>query len=171
MRNPVSKVSPRHAALVVGIAFIVSVILVTIVDDVLLPNFVVPGDVSALTTDISSDPRRFSIAAFGYLVVLMLDAIIGLALFVVLKNANPKLALATCVLRLLYAITLAIAVVALAGHVIEAQVYADIKSLGYVFFAAHIFVLGCSVLKTNYIPNAFGALLVLASFTYSVFFF
>ena len=43
MKSFITKLSTSKAALVVGIAFISSVVIVTIVDDFLLANFVVPG--------------------------------------------------------------------------------------------------------------------------------
>ena len=156
--------------MVVGIAFITSIFIVTIVDDILLANFVVPGDTEALVRDIEAIGRRFGFAVVGYLLVLVLDAIIGLALYVVLKPANKFLAALTAVLRLLYAFTLIIALLALWFHIIDVYNYASIKLLGYLFFALHIFVLGYSVFKSAYIPKSLGILLVLASLTYIVFF-
>ena len=156
--------------MVVGIAFIASIFIVTIVDDILLANFVVPGDTEALVRDIEAIGRRFGYAVVGYLLVLVLDAIIGLALYVVLKPANKFLAALTAVLRLLYAFTLIIALLALWFHIIDVYNYASIKLLGYLFFALHIFVLGYSVFKSAYIPKSLGILLVLASLTYIVFF-
>ena len=156
--------------MVVGIAFITSIFIVTIVDDILLANFVVPGDTEALVRDIEAIGRRFGFAVVGYLLVLVLDAIIGLALYVVLKPANKFLAALTAVLRLLYAFTLIIALLALWFQIIDVYNYASIKLLGYLFFALHIFVLGYSVFKSAYIPKSLGILLVLASLTYIVFF-
>ena len=156
--------------MVVGIAFITSIFIVTIVDDFLLANFVVPGDTEALVRDIEAIGRRFGFAVVGYLLVLVLDAIIGLALYVVLKPANKFLAALTAVLRLLYAFTLIIALLALWFQIIDVYNYASIKLLGYLFFALHIFVLGYSVFKSAYIPKSLGILLVMASLTYIVFF-
>ncbi len=156
--------------MVVGIAFIISIIIVTIVDDFLLANFVVPGDTEALAIDIQADRRIFGFAVFGYLLVLTLDAIIGLALYVVLKPSNKNSASLTAVLRLLYAFILIIALFALTLQIIDVYTYASIKLLGYLFFALHIFVLGYSVYKSKYMPTILGILLVVASFTYIVFF-
>ena len=170
MKNSSLSLSTSKAAMVVGIAFITSIFIVTIVDDILLANFVVPGDTEALVRDIEAIGRRFGYAVVGYLLVLVLDAIIGLALYVVLKPANKFLAALTAVLRLLYAFTLIIALLALWFHIIDVYNYASIKLLGYLFFALHIFVLGYSVFKSAYIPKSLGILLVFASFTYIVFF-
>ena len=170
MKNFITNLSTSKAAMVVGIAFITSIFIVTLVDDFLLANFVVPGDTEALASDIEANGRLFGFAVVGYLLVLALDSIIGLALYVVLKPANKNLASLTAVLRLLYAFTLIIGLFALAFQIIDVYNYASIKLLGYLFFALHIFVLGYSVFKSEYIPKSLGILLVLASFTYIVFF-
>jgi hypothetical protein len=170
MKNFIADLSPSKAAMVVGIAFITSVVIVTLVDDILLANFVVPGDTATLASDIEANGRLFGIAVVGYLLVLALDSIIGLALYVVLKPANKNLALLTAVLRLLYACTLVIGLFALVFQIIDVYGYASIKLFGYIFFALHIFVLGYSVFKSGYIPKSLGILLVVASFTYIVFF-
>jgi hypothetical protein len=170
MKNFITNLSTSKAALVVGIAFITSIFIVTLVDDFLLPNFVVPGDTEALARDIKVNGTLFGFAVVGYLLVLALDAIIGLALYVVLKPAHKNRAALTAVLRLLYAFTLIIGLFALAIQIIDVYDYASIKLLGYVFFALHIFALGYSVFKSEYIPKSLGILLVIASFTYIVFF-
>lgn len=170
MKNFIANLSPSKAAMVVGIAFITSVIIVTLIDDFLLANFVVPGDSEALANDIEANWRLFVFAVVGYLLVLTLDSIIGLALYVVLKPANKNLASLTAILRLLYACTLVIGLFCLVFQIIDVYGYASIKLFGYIFFALHIFVLGYSVFKSGYIPKSLGILLVVASFTYIVFF-
>lgn len=170
MKNSIANLSTSKAALVVGVAFITSVIIVTIVDDFLLANFVVPGDTAALTKDIKANGKLFGFAVVGYLLVLALDSIIGLALYVVLKPSNKNLALLTATLRLLYAGVLVSGLFALVVHVVDVYGYATIKLFGYIFFSLHIFVLGYSVFKSGYIPKILGVLLIIASFTYIVFF-
>uniref|UniRef100_UPI00321754BE DUF4386 domain-containing protein n=1 Tax=uncultured Draconibacterium sp. TaxID=1573823 RepID=UPI00321754BE len=170
MKNYITNLSSSKAAMLVGIAFITSVFIVTLIDDFLLANFVVPGDTAALARDIAANGKLLGFAIVGYLIVLMLDSIIGLALYVVLKPANKNLAFLTSGLRLLYAFTLVIGLFALAFQIIDVYNYASVKLLGYIFFALHIFVLGYSVLKSGYIPKSLGILLLFASFTYIVFF-
>ena len=170
MKNSIANLSTSNAALVVGVAFITSVIIVTIVDDFLLANFVVPGDSAALAKDIKANGKLFGFAVVGYLLVLALDSIIGLALYVVLKPSNKNLALLTATLRLLYAGILVIGLFALVVRVVDVYGYATIKLFGYIFFSLHIFVLGYSVFKSGYIPKILGVLLIIASFTHIVFF-
>ncbi len=169
-KKSIAGTSPRTAALVVGIAFFVSLIIVTLVDDVILANFVIPGDTSALARDIEADPRILLFASIGYLAVLVLDATIGLALYVVLKPASKRLAMLVGTLRILYAGTLTVGVLALLLQIVDVNGYASIKLLGYIFFAAHILALGYVVLVSEYIPKSLGAWLVVASLSYVVFF-
>jgi hypothetical protein len=170
MKKFLSNISSSKAAMTVGIAFITSIIIVTIVDDFLLANFVVPGDTAVLARDIERNKKLFSFAVIGYLLVLALDSIIGLALYVVLKPANKNLALVTGTFRLLYAFLLIIGLFALVFQIIDVYGYASIKLVGYIFFAFHILVLGYAVFKSGYIPKSLGILLIFASFTYIVFF-
>ena len=59
MKSLIADLSPSKAAMVVGIAFLTSVFIVTLVDDFLLANFVVPGDTEALAGDIEANGRLF----------------------------------------------------------------------------------------------------------------
>ena len=170
MKSFIANFAPSKAAMLVGVAFITSVIFVTLIDDFLLANFVVPGDIEALERDIEANGKLFGLAVVGYLLVLALDSVIGLALYIVLKPANKILASLTAVLRLLYAFTLVIGLFCLVFQINDVYGYSSIKLLGYIFFALHIFVLGYSVFKSGYIPRSLGILLLIASFTYIVFF-
>lgn len=170
MKNIISDSSTSNAALIVGISFIASVIIVTIVDDILLSNFVVPGDAEALARDIESNARLFGFAVVGYFLVLALDFIIGLALYVVLKSANKNRALITATLRLLYASVLMFGLFSLAAQIVDVYGYEKIKLIGYIFFSLHILTLGYSILRSEYIPKSLGILLIIASFTYVVFY-
>ena len=67
MKSFIAKLSTSKAAMVVGIAFITSILIVSLVDDFLLANFVVPGDTAALARDIEANGRLFGFAVVGYL--------------------------------------------------------------------------------------------------------
>lgn len=55
MNNLTSGLSTSKAAMILGVAFITSVLIVTLVDDFLLANLVVPGDTEALARDIEAN--------------------------------------------------------------------------------------------------------------------
>jgi len=48
--------------------------------------------------------------------------------------------------------------------------YETMKKFAYVFFTFHLFVTGYSVFKSSYIPRVLGAMLIVVSFCYIVFF-
>ncbi len=166
MKNRFNDISPRKAAIVAGSAFIISFFLAILVDNFILPNFIIPGDTAALADTIIANERLFNIAVIVYLIILALDTTIALALYIVLKPANRILASLTGIFRLLYVAVMVIGVLALALQFIDVDSYGTAKLIGYLFFTCHIFVLGYLVFRSSYIPRILGALLLIASFCY-----
>ncbi len=167
MTKSIDDISPRKAALVVGIAFIISLFIAIYVGNFVLPNFINPGDTAALANDIKANEKLFSIAVVGYLIILALDATIALAIYIVLKPANKTLASLSGIFRLLYVASMVIGVLALALQFIDVYSYGTMKLwIAYLFFTCHIFVTGYSVFKSGYMPRALGILLIIDSFCY-----
>ena len=164
----VACMSPRRAAIVVGMSIIAMFILAIVVDNFILSNFIGPGDTASLAKDIGADQTRFGFAVVGYLLILLLDVAIALALYVVLKPVSRILASLTAVLRLLYATILIIAVLVLVFEFINVYSYGTMKFVGYIFFTVHILFLGYTALKSSYIPKGLGILLIIAFFSYIV---
>ena len=168
MTKCVACMSPRKAAVVFGVSIIAMFILAIIVDDLILSNFIGPGNTAALAQDIDADQTRFGFAVAGYLLILLLDVAIALALYVVLRSVSRILASVTTVLRLLYATILIIAVLVLVAEFINVYSYGTVKHIGYIFFTLHILFLGYTALKSSFIPKTLGILLIIAFFSYIV---
>ena len=168
MVNRFADISPRKAAIIVGVSIIAMFILAIVVDNFILSNFIGPGDTASLASDMAAHQTRFGFAVAGYLIILMLDLAIALALYVILMPVSKILASLTAVLRLLYAIILIIAVLTLVFEFINVYSYGTVKRIGYIFFTMHIFFLGYTALKSSYIPKGLGALLIIAFFAYAV---
>jgi MFS family permease len=166
MTKRITDISPRKAAKVVGIAFIISFILAVYVGNFILPNFINPGDKEELANDIEDNERLLNMAIVVYLIILALDAAIALGLIIVLKPANRTLASLSGILRLLYVASMVISVLALAFQFIDVDSYGTTKLIGYLFFTVHILVTGYTVFISGYIPRIFGVLLILAFFSY-----
>lgn len=164
--NPFTDMSIGQTGRIVGTAFIVSFIIVVIVGNFILSNFVNPGDTEELENDIKDNERFFNIAVVGYLIVLSLDAVIALGIIIVLKPANRPLAYLSGNLRFLYVVLGVTSVLALAFHLIDVEDYGTLKLIGYLFFTSHIFVTGYTVFISGYIPRVFGVLLMLAFISY-----
>lgn len=168
MTNVRSVFSQRKAAIVVGVAIIAMFFLAIIVDNFILSNFIGPGDETALASDIEASQVRFGFAVAGYLIILVLDCAIALALYVILKPVSKILASLTAVFRLLYTTIMVISVFSLVFQFIDVPSYGNVKLIGYIFFAVHILVLGYSALKSGFIPKSLGILLIIAFFCYII---
>ncbi len=168
MANRIADVSPRKAAIVVGVAIFAMFLLAIFVDEFVLPNFIGPGDAAALARDMQANTARFGVAVVGYLIILLLDVAIALGLYFILRPASKTLASLTAALRLLYAAILVISVFALVLQFIDAYIYGTLKLIGYVFFTVHVLVLGYAVVKSGYMPTSLGVLLIIASLCYIV---
>lgn len=164
--NPFADWSAGQAARVAGTAFIVSFILIIIVGNLLLPNFVNPGDKEELEADIEDNEQFFKAAVVIYLIVLLLDAIVAMGIVIVLDPVHRTLASASGALRLGYVVIMVIIVVALATHLIDVDRYGTVKLVGYLFFTGHILVTGYAVYISGYIPRMFGVLYMLAFVSY-----
>jgi hypothetical protein len=168
MTNCVVCMSPRKAAVVFGVAIIVMFILAIFVGNFILPNFIGPGDTATLARDMAADQARFGFAVAGYLLILMLDIVIALAVYIILRPVSKILASVTALLRLLYVAILVVAVFVLVFQFIDVYGYATVKLIGYTFFTLHILFLGYTALKSSYIPKSLGILLVIAFFSYII---
>ena len=168
MTNSIANMSPRKAAIIVGVAIIAMFFLAIAVDNFILSNFIGPGDTATLASNIEASQMRFGLGVAGYLIILMLDAAIALALYVILKPVSKILASLTSFFRLLYTAIMVISVLAVVVQLISVYSYGTIKLIGYMFFTAHIFFLGYTVLKSDYIPKSLGILLIIAFFSYIV---
>ncbi|NYT00926.1 MAG: DUF4386 domain-containing protein [Methanocellales archaeon] len=166
MKNIIAELSPRKAARIVGISFIISFVLAIYVGNFTIQNFINPGDTAALANDIKDNEILFNIAVVGYLIILALDAAIALGLYIVLKPANRMLASLSGNLRFLYVDVMVISVLALAFQFIDVYGYGTLKLIGYLFFTCHVFVTGYTVFISGYIPRIFGVLLMIAFFSY-----
>ena len=168
----INSIEINKAARIIGIAFVTSVILVTIIDDFILSNLVIPGgDSDALADNIETNKDSFITATILYLIVLLLDSVVAIALYVILKPSGKTLAMLTGYLRLLYVGSVAISLLALVTEIVEVSTYETGKLIGYLFFMLHVFVAGYTAYKSKYIPNVLGILLIIASFCYVIAFY
>jgi hypothetical protein len=171
MINFISEISPRNAARVAGFGLLIMAILAFIVDDFILSNLIAPRDPAELAYDIKASKMLFGIAVAGYLIILMLDTAIALALYVILNPSNKNLASLTAVLRLIYTAIMVVILLALFFQFIDVYSYGTIKLIGYIFFICHLFVTGYSVFWSGYIPRGLGILLIIASGCYVMLFY
>ena len=139
-------------------------LLALFADGFVLQNLVVPGDATTTTDNIKADELLFGLGIAGYIIILVLDVIIALTLYVILKPVNKSLSSFAAILRLLYTAIMGISLFALV--LLFSNEYNSGKLIAYVFFISHVFLLGYLVFKSKYIPKALGIFLIIASFCY-----
>jgi hypothetical protein len=141
-------------------------LLALFADGFVLQNLVVPGDAATTADNIKTDELLFGLGIASYIIILVIDVVIALALYVILKSVNKNLSELAAVLRLIYTGIMGISLFALV--LLFSNEYVNGKLIAYVFFILHIFVLGYLVFKSSYIPKALGAFLIIASFCYII---
>jgi hypothetical protein len=163
MINRIADMSLRKAAISVGVALII-LLLLGLFGMPLYSNLIVPGDNITTVNNIMTNLLQFRMGIASYLIILILDVLIALGLYVILKPVNKNLALLQMWLRLIYTAIAVISLLALVLLFINAYSYGQL--IAYLFFIPHIFVLGYLVFKSGYIPRSLGVLLIIASFSY-----
>jgi hypothetical protein len=166
VKNPMADMSIRKIAIIVGIGFIIMFLLAIFADGFVLQSLVVPDDAATTADNIKADGLLFGLGIIAYLIILVLDVIIALALYVILKPVNKSLSWFAAVLRLLYTAIFGISLFALVLLYSNEYVYG--KLIAYIFFILHIFVLGYLAFKSDYIHKILGIFLMIASICYII---
>jgi hypothetical protein len=150
---------------------------------------IVAGDPARTASNIMGAEFLFRAGVVGWLVVAILDVIVALALYVVLRPVNRSLSMLAAWFRLVYA---AIFVASVANLLVSVQLLSDAAytalgasqinaqamialdafkngwALGLVLFGVSLGLLGYLVYVSGYIPKLLGALLLIAAAGYMV---
>ncbi len=100
----------------------------------------------------------------GIATIIILDIIIALSLYYFLRSVNKNLSLIMSVLRIIYSIIFAIALL----NISNLTTFYSIWDNGLLIFGIHLLFLGILVYKAQYIPKWLGILIVIASFGYII---
>jgi len=110
----------------------------------------------------SLDASTFSIA--GIAIIIILDVIVAITLYQVLKPVNNNLSKLTAVFRIVYAVIFTIALVKMP----DLNSFTYILERGLIVFGFHLLLLGLLIFKSVYIPKWLGALVAIAGIGYIV---
>lgn len=100
----------------------------------------------------------------GITIIIILDIVVGLALFYLLKQVNKNLSLITAVLRIIYAIIFAFALY----NISDLETFNRIWSNALIIFGLHLLCLGILIYKSKYIPKWLGILILIGALGYIV---
>ena len=188
MTDRVADISQRKAARIAGIGYLIIFITAFFAEFFIRQSLIVPGDAVTTVNNILANELLFRGSIVGWLIALIFDVVVALALYVLLKPVNKSIALLAAWFRLIHAAVAGInllngffALQLLGGaeyfSAFEAnQLHALVMpflnahsyglSIGIAFFAVHLLILGYLVFKAGYLPRITGILLIIASLFY-----
>ncbi|WP_263381195.1 DUF4386 domain-containing protein [Granulicella arctica] len=185
--NGTSGLSPRQAALVAGITYLLNP--VTFAEAYVMPRLISADPVETLR-NLTAHPHLFSAAVLSYVVSAVGDVVMAWALYVLLRPIDRALAMLGSVLQLVYAaawlsalsnlglIYRLVAVPAYARHTSTGGLPTQIAELlgayhsgwglSLVLFGLHLVVTGWLIAQSFYLPRWIGWLLFLAGWAWVV---
>ncbi|MDX1639836.1 MAG: DUF4386 domain-containing protein [Balneolaceae bacterium] len=177
-------ISMRQAAIISGSAIVIMALAAVVATDLTIGRLVQPGDAAATTENIRNSEMLFQTGIFSWFVIMVTDLLAAWGLYIYFKPVNKSLSQLTASLRVVYVVLLGTAllnyievlsIVSGMGNLggpendrLQAQVmrflnaFDEIWSAGLVVFGVHILLLGYLVIRSVYVPNLFGVLLLLA---------
>ncbi len=155
-----------------------------------LESFTAAGDASQTAKNIIENETLFRVGFLSFFIMVIIDAALAWAFYILLKPANKNISLLAGWLRLINVSIFGIALLYLLNvlqllsgadylNSLEAsQLYAlvllNLESfnsawlIGLVFFGLHLLVLGYLIHKSGYIPKFIGVLLIIAAVGYLI---
>ena len=155
-----------------------------------IESLIIPGNAATTTRNIISNEFLYRIGILSFVLMVILDALVAWALYILLKPVNKNISLLAAWLRIINCSIFGIALYSLINvlHLIssaeylaaieiswiESQIMLSINSfnstwlIGLVFFGVHLSVLGYLIYKSGYIPKILGILLIIASLGYLI---
>ncbi|MCH8877653.1 MAG: DUF4386 domain-containing protein [Chloroflexi bacterium] len=188
--NRTADISLRQAARVAGFGYLIIFLLGPFTNSISRENLIVAGDAATTASNIMASESLFRMGIAGGVILLVADAVVAWALYILLKPVNKSLSLLAAWFRLLFVAFAGIAVLNLffvllllsgADYLtvfetgqLQAQVMMFLGAhefginFSFVFFGLHIFLLGYLIFKSGYIPRILGILLIIASVGYQI---
>lgn len=175
----------KALARISGIAYIMIFLTGFYANFIVLETLLINDDISITTTNLVNNHTQFQSGIIGFFLMLTFDLVLVWFLFGLTKPVNKNLSYLASVLRFFHCLFFAIALYKLqtvylltdgTPNNLDIQDHVELLlisfdhlwTIGLLFFGVHLFVLGVLILKSTYIPNAIGTLLILAAFGYIV---
>jgi len=167
--------SSRSAAFIAGISLVIMAIVAGFAYGYVFNTLIVQDNAMETTKRITENNGLYLSGALAWVVVLILDIIVSLALFRFFKETDNRLSKISMLLRLLYSFLLALGIIylfrvpnSLNSALIEVQHFQLIWSIGLVVFGLHLIALGILAYRSVDVPKLWGILLLLAGVSYVI---
>jgi hypothetical protein len=183
-------IPPRQAAVIAGFAYLALNVVALVANFRVLGGLTVRGDAAATARAIADAELLFRGGIVAFIVVFVADVVVAWGLYVFLQPTSRELSLLAAWFRLLYVAIAATALLnlltavrlvsntgypaSLSTNQRDAQVMASLDAyaygwrIGMVFFGAHLLLLGCVMLRSDYTPRILAAMVALAGLAYMV---
>ena len=184
MKKDLNQISIRTAAITAGIAILIMTIAATIANDVSIGKLVIDGNASATYKSIVASEGLFRVGVYSWIVILISDLFVAWGLYIYFRSVNQDISLVAAWFRLVYTAILGTAIAcliyvllilgneslltAMGTETLQAQViyyinaFYSIWNVGLIIFGFHILFIGYLIIKSRFVPNIFGVLLLLA---------
>lgn len=188
MTARITATSPRTAALIAGVGYLVIFVLAIFANFVVRTGLVDPDDPATTFTNIADSELLFRLGLVAFLVVFVVDVVVAWALYVLFKAVSQEVSLLAAWFRLVYTAFLGVALVfffvvlqlvsgadylsAFEQGQLDAHVALSLDAFNYtwliglVSFGFHLVLLGYLVLASRSAPRVLGVLLALAGVAY-----
>jgi Domain of unknown function (DUF4386) len=182
-------ISSRDASRIAGFGYLMIFIL-GIFGNIIFGKLIVPDDAVTTANNIIANKSLFQLGIASWLIVIVFDALVAWALYVLLKPINRNLSLLAAWFRLVFVAIFGYSFVdyfsalqlftgadylkVFETNQLQAQAMLLLNThnfavhISYVFFGFHIFLLGYIILKSGYIPRILGIFLIIASCGYLI---
>jgi hypothetical protein len=181
-------VSPRVAARIAGIAYVIMFLLAIFANFVVLEGLIEPDNGAATMSNIQGSMGMFRLGLISFLIVFILDVVVAWALNVVLRSVSHDLSLAAAWFRLVYSAFLGVGLVflyqamqlvgdtgaLLGGDQAGAETMIALKSFDHIWlvgltaFGVHLVLIGYLLNRSGYVSTALGYVLMAAGFAYGL---
>lgn len=148
---------------------------------------VVPQDAAATWANFKAAPHMLSWAIISFIVMVLIDAILAIPFYLLLKSVNQTLAQISSALRLVNATVFAVALMDLISlrRLLDkpyqgdelfilrqvdhfSQSFDDTWLLGLIFFGVHLMIMGYLMIRSAHFPSWIGGLIQLAGLVYII---
>lgn len=182
--------SPRRAAIIAGVGYVVLFVLAIFANFVVREGLVVAGDAAATAANIRGSEGLFRLGLVCFLIIFIVDVFVAWALYIVFRGVNRDVSLLGAWLRIVYTVFLGVAIIffyqtlqllggadflgAFAAAELEAQALVALDSfnstwlVGLAAFGVHLVVMGYLIISTRLAPKVLGYVLVASGVAYVV---
>jgi hypothetical protein len=190
MASPIPEVTPRRAALIAGVGYVLIFVLAIFANFIVIGGLIESGDAAATAGNIVESEGLFRAGLVAFTIVFVVDVVIAWALYVLFRSLSRDLSLLTAWFRLVHAVLLGVALIfffvalqllsgaeylsAFGSGQVDAHALLAVDAfdyawlIGLVSFGFHLILLGYLVVASRWTTRALGYVLMVAGAAYII---